>query len=68
MPLVAQALAGVDLKRLDLEVLSLGEDRVDAPRAVDMFNRHPAILPDSRCPPRGRRSCRRIASRKSAVS
>jgi len=45
MPLVAQALAGVHLDRLDLEVRSLGEDRVAAPWAVDMLS-HPAIVPD----------------------
>ena len=45
MPLVAQSMSGVDLDRLDLEVISLGEDCIGAPWAVDMLN-HPAILPD----------------------
>jgi hypothetical protein len=45
MSLVAQALAGVDLDRLDFEVRSLGEDREGAPWAVDLLN-HLAILPD----------------------
>jgi hypothetical protein len=45
MPLVAQAMSGLDLHRLDLEIHSLGEDGVGAPWAVGMLN-HPAILPD----------------------
>jgi len=46
MPLVAQALSGMDLDRLDLEILGLCEDGVGAPWAVGMLN-HPAILADS---------------------
>lgn len=47
MPLVAQALSGLDLDRLYLEILGLSEDGVGAPRAVGTLN-HPAILPDLR--------------------
>jgi hypothetical protein len=45
MLLVAQPLPRLDLKRLDFEILGLGEDGVSAPRAVGMLD-HPAILPD----------------------
>src|SRR5215469_10099117 len=43
VPLVAQALSGMDLDRLDLEVLGLGKNRKSAPRALGVLG-HPAIL------------------------
>jgi hypothetical protein len=47
MPLITQALPGLDLDRLDLETLGLGYDGVDAPRALGMLS-HSVILPDRR--------------------
>jgi hypothetical protein len=45
MPLVAQALAGLDLDCLYLEVIGLGKDGVGAPWAIGVLN-HLAILHD----------------------
>src|ERR1700761_1370330 len=45
VPLVAEALPGVDLDRLDLVIPGFGEDGVSPPWALSMIS-HPAILPD----------------------